>query len=325
MNDLATTPTPVPHRDRSGGLIAMGILLVLIGLACALLAGLMVVSMHIASRSPEMAQMTRGQMYAPVFIYLGLTTFFLWTGIGSMMARRWARAVVLSTSILWLAMGVLAMVMVAFVAPTGGRAWVEGMPAEARAPLVIGLIVAGVFMFIIYVVVPLALTLFFRSPHVKATCELRDPHPRWTDRCPMPVLLAVVGMAAGGLNMATSFGYQVMPMFGHYVTGLAAQAGLFASGALCIVTAVLLYRLRSAGWWLMAAQVLLWGLSGIITFQLGDPAAMMDAMNMPREDEVGRSLWQHIWGQMGAWMAIWTGVGLAYLLYVRKYFRTGTP
>lgn len=321
MNDVATLSAPVPHRDRSGGLIAMGILLVLIGLVCVLFAGLMGVSMCFASRSPEMAPMTKGQMYAPAIVYLVFATFFLWTGIGSMMARRWARAVLLSSSILWLAMGALALAMVAVIAPTGGRAWVEEMPAETRAPLVIGLIVGVSFMFVIYVVVPLALVLFYRSPHVKATCEARDPHTRWTDRCPMPVLLGVIGLAAGGLNIVSSFGYKFMPLFGHYLTGLPAQAGMFASGALCVVTAVLLYRLRNAGWWLMGAQILLWGLSGIVTFQLGDPGAMMDALKMPREDEIGRSLWQHIWGQMGAWIAIWTGVGLAYLLYVRKYFR----
>ena len=38
--------------------------------------------------------------------------------------------------------------------------------------------------FVIYIVIPGVAVLFYRSPHVKHTCEVRDPVERWTDRCP---------------------------------------------------------------------------------------------------------------------------------------------
>src|SRR4029079_15914317 len=42
--------------------------------------------------------------------------------------------------------------------------------------------------FVIYIVIPGIAVLFYRSPHVKHTCDVRDPVARWTDRCPLPVL-----------------------------------------------------------------------------------------------------------------------------------------
>lgn len=321
MNTIAPPPATFAHHDRSGGLIAMGILLVMLGLACLLMTGFMAFAMSMARHVPEAASVNASQMIAAVAIYLILSAFFLWTGIGTILARRWARALVLATSILWLAMGALTLLMIAFIAPTSGRAWVADMPAEARAPLVVGLIVAGVFLAIIYIAIPLVLVLFFRSPHVKATCEARDPKARWTDACPMPVLVGVVAMAGGGLNLVAGFGQQVLPLFGRYLTGWPAQAGLILSGCICLLTAGLLYRRRDAGWLLAAAQILFWGVSGIVTFQLGDPDGFMDALQIPREDEMGRSLWHHLWGQLAAWIAIWMGLGFAYLFYVRKFFR----
>jgi hypothetical protein len=48
--------------------------------------------------------------------------------------------------------------------------------------------IAFVFNGVVFVLLPAIWTYFYRSPHVKATCEARDPVARWTDACPLPVL-----------------------------------------------------------------------------------------------------------------------------------------
>jgi len=72
-------------------------------------------------------------------------------------------------------------------------------------------------------------TFFYSSRHVKATCEARDPVPRWTDACPLPVLaLCLWAWLCLPMMLFMPFsGHMVMPFFGMFLTG--APAAVFAS------------------------------------------------------------------------------------------------
>jgi len=59
----------------------------------------------------------------------------------------------------------------------------QGMPDGMTGIMVSAPIVITAFLFI---ALPSALVLFYRSRHVKVTCELRDPVRRWIDICPLP-------------------------------------------------------------------------------------------------------------------------------------------
>ena len=116
----------------------------------------------------------------------------IWLGIGSIKARRWARALLLIFSWSWLIMGIFMTAIMPFVMakvfanlPPDAKTGQPAMPPAAITAMVIGM---TLFFVVFFVLVPAVWTFFYNSRHVKATCEARDPVTRWTDACPLPVL-----------------------------------------------------------------------------------------------------------------------------------------
>lgn len=312
----------VDYKDRTGGLICFGILLILIGLLCLLLAAVSGLSMWMAMRNPEAAAMMKPAMVvAAVAVYLALSLLFVWLGIGSLMARRWAAALLHVLSVLWLIAGAGGMAMMINMLFQMRERMEAAGGDGARGPMVIALVFSAVFMFIGYVLIPGAIWLFYRSPHVTATCAAKDARERWTDRCPRPVLGAAVGMFLGGLCTANSALYALAPFFGRLLSGPVAIALMLGTGLLLVVGAVLIYRLRMAGWWIAALLLLLWTISSIVTFQLVEPSAWLEAMNMPIQEEAKPFMLATFGKQMGAWVAIGSCAMAAFLLYVKKHLQ----
>src|SRR3990172_2375454 len=190
-------------KDRKGGLVFFGILQILLGVFSILLLGLSILGVVMTRISGTAAgqAMSLKTMFPSFLMYTVGAVVFIWLGIGSITAKRWARALTLILSMIWLAIGALTFGFEAYLMPKllsgmqleGGR-----MPESGMA--VVTFFILG-FMFVLFVVLPAAFTLFFRSPHVKATCEQRDPKPRWTDQRPLPALvLSILGDGAGALT-----------------------------------------------------------------------------------------------------------------------------
>jgi len=98
------------YKDRRTGLLLFGILWILIGLAQGGMS-LLLVGGTIAG-SPGALPM---RMAAPMaLMYLGIGTGFVLLGVGSMMPRRWARALILVLSWMWLITGVLSSRSIAY-------------------------------------------------------------------------------------------------------------------------------------------------------------------------------------------------------------------
>ncbi len=312
----------LPYKDRSGGLICFGILLILLGLLCLLLAAVSGLSMWMAMRNPEAAAVMKPAMVlAAVGVYLALSLLFLWLGIGSLMARRWAAALLHVLSLLWLIGGTGGMaMMINMLVRMREQMEAAGGPG-GRGAMVVALIFSAVVMFIGYVLIPGAIWLFYRSPHVTATCAAKDTRERWTDRCPRPVLGAAVGMFLVGLCTANSTMYALAPFFGRLLTGPVAIAVMLGTGLLLLAGSFLIYRLRMAGWWIATVLLFLWTVSSIVTFQLVEPSAWLEAMNMPVQEEAKPFLLASFGKQMGAWVAIGSCAMAAFLLYVKKYLQ----
>src|SRR5438034_406184 len=87
--------------------------------------------------------------------------------------------------------------------------------------LLCALFVPLMFFGVIYVILPGAWVLFYRSRHVKATCESYDPMVRWTDHCPLPVLAVSLWLTFSALMMLVmAVVYKgILPMFGSFVAG----------------------------------------------------------------------------------------------------------
>lgn len=319
-----TTLAPLEYRDRRTGLIVFGILEILLGGVCMLLLGAMLVSVLVFGRASGAAMQMHTALPGMLF-YALVGVVFIWLGIGSLLARRWARALWVCLSGVGLAIGVLATPIVVYVTAQADafrtRPGGPVVPPEVRS---IAVAVAIVIMLFVYLLIPGALFLFYRSPHVRRTCEVRDPVERWTDRCPLPVLalslFSVLG-AAGMLPMLAFHG--VFPVFGTVVSGLPGDALILVLAALWLYIAWSLYRMRTAGWWLALLTVLVVAASGAVTVLGGDLALLYQRMGL-NEQVIAAA-------RNGSLAAVkWVGgvsvvPWVIWLVYVRRYFSGRAP
>ena len=178
-------------RDRRGGLLAFGILQIIIGLICALFVLVLAAALELTSRRG----IAPPSNIAPAFVIYGAAAFyFITVGSGSIRARRWARAMSVAFSAAWLAVGIAVVLSsLLFIR----RTLVFVRPSETA--LVIGSTAA--ILIVAFIILPLALFLFYRRDDVQLTCETHDPAIRWTDRVPWPVL--AVATLLGFASFAT--------------------------------------------------------------------------------------------------------------------------
>lgn len=319
MNANETTTTPPLAKDRTVGLVVFGALQLCMGGLCVLLIPMMVFS---ATTVAVKGAPTSLRMMVPAISMYGLmAVVFIWLGVGSILARRWARAVTLVLSWMWLVMGVVALTMLVFFMPNvfqGAAPPNEVPPAVMK---VMWIMMLG-FMGFIYIVLPGVFVLFYRSKHTKATCEYKDPHVRWTDRCPLPVLALSFFLAFGVFGMLTtaSYGFAV-PFFGII---LSRGLGALVVGVTAVWFAFLArgtYKLKMWAWWGAALTYFGLGLSTVVTFSRVELMELYREMNIPEEQldvikQTGMIEKMH----MPLAMLVCFGVLVVYLLWIRKYF-----
>jgi len=313
---------PHPYQDRSAGLIVFGVLTILIGLFCALIIPAMLFG---SAQSAASAPAGRGQLLSAAGVYGTLAVALVWLGIGSIMARRWARALLLLGAWTWLLVGVMAMIFLAVLLPQIASAIPSHGPSgplSDKARLAILLLPAGVIFFL-GVVLPGIWVIFYRGSNVRATCEHRDPVTRWTDRCPLPVLAVSLWLAAGALSMvlgALGPG-RVVPFFGTFLHGSGGLAALLAVAALWLYAARACYRLQPAGWWIIVVCIGLFAVSHFLTYSQHEIAETYHLMGYGPEQIAQIEKFQFLNSRTFAWMPVlWLVPSLAYLGYVRRYF-----
>jgi len=313
-------------KDRKVGLVIVGALQIVLAGFCALgCAGMAIGMLAMRAHGGETVPISLRMMIPGMVFYVLLGTWFLVMGIGSIQARRWARALNLVAAWFWLlsgALGLLFMVLFMGDLPTqtaGG----QQIPPQVAVALKVGILVfSGIF----YVALPGALVLFYRSPHVKATCEFRNPQPSWTDRVPLPVLAMTLlfGLGAPCMFLMGFYGWTV-PFFGVVLSGWAAAAVVLLSACLWGYIAWGSYRLNIAAWWLALVGSLLWTVSAGITFMrvgiMEFQQRMYRGVAMPAQQmEVMRETVQRMQGVFPVITALWALVIVAYLIWVRRYF-----
>jgi len=170
---LYDIPPFTDYKDRKIGLLVFGILEILLGLMCVLMVGLMVLGQIMLSRTP--GAFNSRMMLPGMLVYVALGAVFVWLGIGSIRCRRWARALLLILAWGWLCIGVITVPVMGFVMPGILSSSAPNGQALPPGALVVILVFQLLFMTLFLVVVPGVLVFFYRSRHVKATCETRDP------------------------------------------------------------------------------------------------------------------------------------------------------
>lgn len=314
-------PLPAGFHDRGTGLTIFGILTILLGCLIAMMVPLMVFGQAMA---PPMAG-PRTSIIPGVVMYGGLSAVLIGLGIGSLAARRWARALLLILGWSGLMMGLVMVPMIAFLIPQFARL----SPPTGGAPLPPGAL-GGIVVFLILflgfflVLIPGIWVLFYGSRNVKATCEARNPEPSWTDACPLPVLAVSLWLLAGiPMMLMTPISYRaVLPFFGVYLSGWAGIAGYLVLTTAWAMAAWGIYRLDLRGWWLIFVALILFGVSSFVTYARNDISVMYELMGLPASQI---EQMRHLPGFSASgmnWIVIVTLVPMvAYLVAIRRFFR----
>ena len=112
-----------------------------------------------------------------VSIYGVLAVALVWLGIGSTMARRWARALLLIFSWYLAYHGSVSFFFhgVHDVEDTLFRRRSAGHPPTPSPTMGMVMVFMSLVFGVLFAILPAVWTFFYSSRHVKATCETRDP------------------------------------------------------------------------------------------------------------------------------------------------------
>lgn len=326
------SPTPAPYRDRKGGLVTFGAVLIAFGG----MFGLSVPAMFIAPLTAraggnvytvEHTPMDVSLMIPSAIIMALYSVACIWLGIGSINARRWARALILCGS--WFAFvgGVLGLASITTMMDTIRQASAgENIPPEQQAVVTIVMSITMGLTMLMYIAVPLAFILFYRSTNVRLTCEARDPVERWTDRCPLPVLAACIFQAFGVISILfMPFYGGSFPVGGFVITGWPARLIWLGVSAFSFYAARGFYRCDLRVWKAYLVAMLLFAANFTYSMYVLGVEGYYRASGMSE---------QHLALFMKSPMlsngyVVWFGllsvsIYFGYIFYLRRYFRKAT-
>ena len=311
------------YKDRSTWLTVFGIGEMIMGVLAALMVPLMLFSFVAGAALGDQGgpRMDARWTLASVGVYVVAAVFFGWMGFGTLKGRRWARAIMLVTGWMWLIGGLLGMVMMFSMLPHMFDIQAPGARPMPEAAKTMMMIVIGAFLLVIYVLLPGAFVLFYGRKDVKATFETRDPTPRWTDACPLPILAMTFALGLAAASCLLGLMYAIVPLFGSLLTGLPAVVILLLLAAFLAFLTIQTYRRRPQAWFATLGLVVVGGLSQIITFAVHDLNDLYAAMGYSQEmldmmSQITERMPMNIPLMSGAY----AGVLLALLLYVRRFF-----
>ncbi len=310
--------TPATYRDRSAGLIFFGVIEILIGALSAMMIPLMLLAL-LASRSIEGAEGSLGlTVVLPNIVIYGLVAaLFIAIGIGSIRARRWARALTLSLSWLGLITGIVAVfALCLFVLQYFGTAIFTGLPEAALVLVVV--IIIGFF----YVVLPLAFVLFYRSEDVVSTCRERDPNPSWFDETPPQIVSLVLVYALGLVSVLVMPAYNFLfPLFGTILGGWMGGMAWLVVAALLLYLLVATIRSYDWAWGVAMAASAVAALSSIVTAAVVPYVQWIDHMGLPlAQQEMMAELGSLSITTMVLLTVIMWASWIGYLMYIRRFF-----
>ena len=315
-----TNEATLEYKDRTPGLVIFGVVSVLIGVCSALLVPLTFLSVAL-SKSVAGGGVDARTAWSASALYGFMAVAYIWLGIGSIRARRWACELLLSLSWIWLLTGICSMVIGVLVVPAAmqesGAA--EALPAEI-ASLVI-FVTLGVIG-LVCVVVPGLFVLFYRAPSVAATCRARHPEPQWIDTCPrrLRTLMVVWVLLAVSALLMPAYNF-FFPFFGIALTGGAGAVLWALVLVVCVALAVGTCRRASWAWWGGLALTIAGALSSIVVVLRFDLEDVVTMMNLPKDQVAMMDTLPTLdgWVMALGTFLVW-GTFLVYLMTLRRYF-----
>jgi len=262
---------------------------------------------------------------AGMIFYLLLAACVIFLGIGTIMCRKWARALGAAgwgVALVWGIIGMIYFFLVMSEYPkmippqTGGGG---GPPMQSIFAVV--MVVMGAIISIFTIGIPALLFFFFKNKHVRMTCENLDRKARWTDAIPLPVLPMILILVSflSSMSMMPFYSFTV-PFFGKFLQGWEGAGVMVVCVVLVIFLIKALYKLRTYSWFMTLISGIIVSLSVLITFIKADFIELYRQMGYPKNQI-------EMMEKMNLLPGLLTGISLTficfitYMFWIRKYFK----
>lgn len=276
------------HRDRSTIIHLLGGVLLLGGVAAALIGPMEVYAYTLFTEGGRFhyegfgfGSLMFGNITVQVAGYYLIAALGLVLGAGHLAVRRWARKLTLTLLLDWLVVGL----------PLSIVAFLMLITAKDLPPSSLPILIASFFL--IYPVLPLLLLLFYRSREIEATFAAHDHREHWFETTPLRILVLGTLLILFALTLHVPMLFNgLFPFFTSFLSGL---EGLQALGLSALLLAFLAWGVLSRqlwAWWgalALLGGLLLSALAAFMTTNLADvwalthfaPLEMEIVHNMP--------------------------------------------
>jgi hypothetical protein len=309
----------VKRKDRALVFKAIGALLLVVGVAAALLGPAEMYCFYLFSEGGRFhyegfgfGSFMFGNIACQIIGYYLLAILFVALGYGHIRVRRWARTLVLTLLWSWLVVGVPLTIVFLFIL----------FSTKDLSPVVA--LIAVISLGLSYPAAPGLLIWLYRSQSVRTIFERSQPS--WLDRLPMPILvLGLLFVFYAVVLHVPIFFRGLFPLFGVWLSGLQGILALDVSIACLACLAWGVLRQRTWAWWGSLAYFSLLTSSLVLTLLRSSYAAILSRVDFPpTEMEALQGL-----PIQGVHLAVFIGVPLIITLGVivlsKRHFEARPP
>ena len=276
-----------PYRDRSKLIRLLGSAMLVVGVAAALIGPMEVYTYNLFTEGGrfhyegfKFGSLMFGNITIQVAGYYLIAALGLVLGAGHLAVRRWARRLALTLLAVWLVMG-LPLAIVAFLML---------LTAKDLPPSGLPFLIASFVL--VYPILPLLLSLFYRSRDIEATFAAHDPRAGWFEETPMRILVlgSLLICYALALHVPMLFN-GLFPLFTRFLSGL---QGLQALGLSALLMAFLAWGVLARNMWAWWGALAFLGfllLSAVAAFMTTTPASIWALTHFaPLEMEIAQNM-----------------------------------
>lgn len=248
--------------------------------------------------------------------YYIVAALFIPISLGHLKLKRWALTLTQLYLWFWLGAGILLALNLLLFIPSVLRLELN------QDVLLPRIIIAGIFLALFLVLMPVLGLCFYRSKKVRSVFVEHDPNIYWTERYPFPLLALNILFVIMILVMHITIFFQaVFPVFGQLILGREAVYVI----ALCILLlGILMYgiiRIKKWAWWGSLVYLSLLVISATMSFSRYSFYEIIQMMELPAYEMefINQMALLHNFHLVGL-VAIPLIVALCLLIFSKRYF-----
>ena len=331
MEDLQPAASPqetlpsfpvTQYKDRRTWLVLFGIVELLIAAFLGFLAAVMMAMPRMMGNRPLPPGLPHGFWVSISVGYLLLGLCFVAGGIGSILAKNWARLLMLVLSWCWLVCGIFAVIGQILFIIAGRNLGAAPIQNEQLSPQFFHLvqIFTSIVTIIVFILAPLTFIIFYTRKSVKATCQGAQSvtQPERSVPTAIWVLVALLGLHALTLIWTATL-FPAIGFFGVFLTGWGARVVLIVLGAVWAWLAWSCYRRELQAWWIAMGLSVFFGLSNLVTNLRHTVDDIYRVMNIPTPSTPLVALYSSMTFRVGFGILFLLAY-LGFLLYTKRYF-----